>query len=212
CEVGSHHVHVVGEVLPRTGYTRNLRLAAEFAFGSDFAGHARHLGGECIQLVDHRVDRVLQLQNFAFYVHGDLARQVTASDCRRYFGNVANLSRKVARHGINGVGKVFPCASYAGDVCLTTQATLAADFTSHTGDFRSKRTQLLHHGVESFLQLEDLSTHVDCNLLGEVAGRNRRSHLRNVADLASQVAGHEVHVVSEVLPGSGHTRNLRLAP
>ena len=43
----------------------DLGLAAEPAFGADLARDARHLGGERGELVDHRVDRVLQLEDLA---------------------------------------------------------------------------------------------------------------------------------------------------
>src|SRR6266581_3773799 len=53
---------------------RSFRLPAELPLGADFARDARHLGGERPELVDHRVDRVLQLQDLALHVHGDLLR------------------------------------------------------------------------------------------------------------------------------------------
>ena len=37
-----HEVHVVGQILPRSGDAFHLRLTAEFSFGTDFARHARH--------------------------------------------------------------------------------------------------------------------------------------------------------------------------
>ena len=43
----------------------HLGLAAELALGADLAGDARHLGGEGVQLVDHRVDGVLELEDLA---------------------------------------------------------------------------------------------------------------------------------------------------
>jgi hypothetical protein len=48
-------------------------LAAQLAIGADFARHARDFAGERIELVNHGVDRVLQLQNFALHVHRDFA-------------------------------------------------------------------------------------------------------------------------------------------
>ena len=45
-EVVGHQVDVVGQILPRAGDAAHLRLAAELAFGADFAGHARHFRGE----------------------------------------------------------------------------------------------------------------------------------------------------------------------
>ena len=43
----------------------HLGLAAELAFGADLARDARHLGGERVQLIDHRVDGVLELEDLA---------------------------------------------------------------------------------------------------------------------------------------------------
>ena len=63
-EVGGHEVDVVGEILPRAGHAGHLRLAAELALGADLARHARDFRGEAVELIDHRVDGVLQLRGF----------------------------------------------------------------------------------------------------------------------------------------------------
>ncbi len=41
---------------------RHLRLAAQLAFRTHFARHTSHLGGERVELVDHRIDGFLQLK------------------------------------------------------------------------------------------------------------------------------------------------------
>jgi hypothetical protein len=51
------------------------RLAAELAFGADLARDARHFRGEGAQLIDHRVDGFLELEDLAAHVDGDLLRQ-----------------------------------------------------------------------------------------------------------------------------------------
>src|SRR6202043_2156313 len=79
-QVRRHEIHVVGEVLPGAGDAGHLRLAAELAFGADLARHARDLGGECVELVHHGVHGVLELQDLAADVDGDLARKVAARD------------------------------------------------------------------------------------------------------------------------------------
>ena len=61
------------KILPDAGDALHLGLAAELAFGADFARHARHFRGERAELVHHRVDGVLQLQNFAARIDRDLA-------------------------------------------------------------------------------------------------------------------------------------------
>jgi len=73
-QVGGHDVDVVGEIFPGAGHTWYLGLAAELTDGSDFAGHARYLSGKRVELVDHRVDGVFQLKDFALNIDRDLAR------------------------------------------------------------------------------------------------------------------------------------------
>jgi hypothetical protein len=58
----------------------HIGLAAELAFGADLARDPRHFGRERSELVDHRVDRVLQLGDLALDVDGDLLRQVAGRD------------------------------------------------------------------------------------------------------------------------------------
>src|SRR5213596_2490319 len=65
-----------------------------------------------------------------------------------------------------------------------------------------ERRQLVDHRVDGALQLQDLALRVDGDLLRQVAVGDGGRDLRDVADLAGQVAGHEVHVVGQVLPGA----------
>jgi hypothetical protein len=48
------------------------------------------------------------------------------------------------------------------------------------------------------------------NLLGKVTVGHRGRHFRDVAYLAGKVAGHEVHIVGQVFPGSGDAHHLGL--
>ena len=57
-EVRSHEVDAVGQVLPGAGDAAHQRLTAELTLGADLACHARHLAGEAVELVHHRVDGV----------------------------------------------------------------------------------------------------------------------------------------------------------
>ncbi len=92
-----HQVDVVGQVLPGAGDALDLRLAAELAFGAHFARHARHFGREGVELVHHGVDGVLQLEDLALHVDGDLLRQVALGDRGGHLGDVAHLAGQVAR-------------------------------------------------------------------------------------------------------------------
>src|SRR6266403_1511400 len=50
----------------------------------NFAGHASHFGSKRVQLVHHGVDGVLQLQDFALHVHGDLFGQIALRHSGRH--------------------------------------------------------------------------------------------------------------------------------
>src|SRR5438034_784741 len=73
-----------------------------------------------------------------------------------------------------------------------------------------RSSDLVHHRVDRVLQLEDLALHVHRDLLREVAVRDGRRHRRDVAHLVGQVAGHEVHVVGQVLPRPGDALHVGL--
>src|SRR5262249_58554782 len=95
-EVAGHEVDGVGQVLPGPRQALDAGLAAEPAFGADLAGHAGHFRGEGAELVHHRVDGVLQLEELALDVHGDLLRQVAVGHGGGDVGDVADLGGEVA--------------------------------------------------------------------------------------------------------------------
>src|SRR5262249_2075800 len=123
-EVIRHHVYVVGQVFPGARDTGHDSLAAQLAFRTHFTRKARNLGRKSVQLVHHRVDGFLQLQNFAFDVHRDLAGKVAARDGGRDFGDVTYLTRQVASHRVDVVRQVLPRACDTRNDGLTTQLAL----------------------------------------------------------------------------------------
>src|SRR5262249_36042869 len=96
-------------------------------------------------------------------------------------------------------------------VSLPPQTAVGAHLTRHARHLASKAVELVHHGVECFFQLQNLATHVDGDLAGEVAIGDGRGHLSDVAHLPGQVTGHEVDLVGEVFPGATYPGPLRLA-
>ena len=157
-EVGRELVDVVGEVLPDAGDLRGLGLAAELALDPDLAGHARHLGGEPVELIDHRVDRVLQLEELALDVGGDLLAQVAVGHRRGHLGDVAHLPGKVARHQVDVVGQVLPdAADLDRDGCRLAELALGPDLAGHAGHLRDEPVELVDHRVEGVLQLKHLA-------------------------------------------------------
>src|SRR5712671_1712479 len=55
------------------------------------------------------------------------------------------------------------------------------------------------------------ATHVHRNFLGKISCRDGRRHFGDISHLARQVAGHEVHVIGQILPRSSDARNCRLS-
>src|SRR5207247_2364321 len=120
-EVRGHRVHVIRQVFPGTGHAAHFGLAAEFSFGSDFTGDAGDFGSKRGELVHHRVDGVLELENFPFHVHRNLLRQVAAGHGGGHLGDVPDLVGEVVRHEIDVVGQVFPRPRHAFDLRLAAE-------------------------------------------------------------------------------------------
>ena len=58
----------------------HVGLPAELAFGADLARDAGDFGRERRELIDHRVDGVLQLEDLALDVDRDLLGEIAARD------------------------------------------------------------------------------------------------------------------------------------
>ncbi len=164
-----------------------------------------------VELVHHGVDGVLELQNFAADVDGDLAREVAARDGGGHLGDVAHLVGEVAAHGVDRVGQIFPCPRNAWHDSLSAELAVSADFAGDACHFRSERAQLIHHRVDGFLELQDLAAHVDGDLLGKVAVGDGDGDFRDIAHLGGQVACHRVHAFGQVLPDACDLADLSLA-
>ncbi len=209
-EVPGHEVDRVGQLLPRAGHAVHPRLTAEPSLRAHVPRHPRDLVGERGQLVDHRVDGVLQLQHLAGDVDRDLLRQIAVRHRRRHLRDVADLTRQVAEGRVHRVGEVLPRARRARHLRLTAQLALDADLPRHPRHLGAERRELVHHRVDGVLQLQHLARDVDRDLLRQITVRHRRRHLRDVPHLRGDVAERVVHRVREVLPGPRRTRHLRL--
>src|SRR6185437_11527420 len=56
-----------------------------------------------------------------------------------------------------------------------------------------------------------ISPHIHGDFLGKITVRDGGCDFGDVADLASKIAGHGIHRIGEILPGSGNARHLSLA-
>ena len=210
-QVRGHQVHVVGEVLPGAGHAGHLRLPSQLALGADLARHARHLRGEDAQLLHHRVDGLLELQDLALGVDGDLLGEVAVGHRRGDQRDVAHLRGQIAGQHVHVVGEVAPRAGRAGHARLPAQLALDADLASHGGHLVGEHAQRVGHAVDGVGQRRHFAARLDHQLLRQIALGDGGHHLDDAAHLTGEVRGHQVHVVGEVLPGARHARHLRLS-
>src|SRR5206468_2118640 len=134
-QVARHQVHALREVFPGSGHTLHLSLATQVSLRTDLASHPGDFRGEGVQLVDHDVDRVLQFEDFAFDLDGDLLGEVALLNRACHPGYVAHVRREIAGHEIDVVGKVFPDSDHALDLGLATQLAFGTDFAGDARDF-----------------------------------------------------------------------------
>ena len=119
---------------------------------------------------------------------------------------------QVAGHGVHGVGQVLPRAGDAFHFGLAAQFSFGAHFAGHARHFRGEASESWSTIVLMvFLSWRISPLHVDGDFLGQVAVGDGRGHLRDVAHLDGEVAGHRVHVVGQVLPRSGDASHFGLA-
>src|SRR5206468_4131287 len=203
-EVGRHEIDVVGEVFPGSGYALHVGLAAEFSFGTDFAGGTGDFGGKRGELVHHRVDGVFQFKDFSAHNHGDFFGEVAAGHGGCHFGDVTYLAGEVRRHRIHVIRQVFPRTGHALHFGLAAEFSFGTDFAGDLRDVGTIRGELVHHRVDGVLELENFSFHVHRNLLRQVAAGHGGGDLGDVPDLVGEVVRHEVDVVGQVF---SRTRN-----
>src|SRR4029077_19453258 len=210
-EIGGELVDLEGEVLPGPGRSRHAGLTAEAAFGTDLARDAGDFAREPVQLIDHAVDRVLQLEDLAANVDRDLLGEVALSYGGGDLGDVADLGREVARHVVDVCREVFPTPGGAFHLRLAAEVAFGADFAGDASDLARKGVELIDHDVDRVLQLEDLALDIDGDLLREITASDRGGHVGDVAHLGGEVARHEVDVVGQILPDATDAADLGLA-
>ena len=156
------------------------------------ARHARHFGGKRPQLIHHRVDGFLELQNFAAHVHRDLARKIAARDRRGHFGDVTHLAGKIAGHRIHRVGEIFPCARNARHLGLPAELAVRAHLARNARDLSRKDAELLNHSVHDRRRSQELAfqrpaVHVHLHCLSQIALGNGGDRARHFDGRPQQV-------------------------
>ena len=183
-EVAGEDVDVVGEVLPRAADARTSAWPPSLPSVPTSLRDARDLAGEGAQLIDHRVDGVLELEDLALDVDGDLLRQVAVRDRGRDLGDVAHLRGEVVGQQVDVVGQVLPRAGDAGHLGLRAQLAFDTDGAGDAGDLLGEDAERLGHAVERVGERRDLALGLDADeLLRQVAVGDRGDDLDDAAHL-----------------------------
>src|SRR5262249_18357596 len=127
-------------------------------------------------------------------------------------GDVADLTGQISGHEIHVVGEIAPRAGEVPDIGLPAEPPFRSHLAGHTGHFGGEQAELINHRVDGVFEPQNLSPHVHGDLLRQVPVRDGLGHVGNIADLAGEIAGHEVHAVGQVLPGARDPLDFRLAP
>src|SRR6185503_6848238 len=106
-EVVGELIDVVGQIPPDSRGAGHTRLAAQFAFNSDFARDRGYLIGKGGQRIDHAVDGVGQLGDFTFGFEHELALQIAVGDGGDDLGDAAHLRGEVGGHEVDTFGEVL---------------------------------------------------------------------------------------------------------
>src|SRR5262249_27729697 len=210
-------VHGISQVFPGAGDAGNDRLSPELAVGADLAGDAGDLRGEGAELVDHRVDGFLGLQDLAAYVDRDLLGEVAVVAGDGHFGDVADLVGQVVRHRVYALGQVLPYAGHLGHLGLAAELALGADLARHPRHLRGEHAELLDHGVDDGGRLQKFAAQwaaVDVELHGlqQIALRDRGDRARDLARRPQQIVDQGVDRVLHVGPGARGKAELDALP
>lgn len=191
----------------------DLRLTAQFTLRTDLTGDPRHLGGERGELVDHRVDGVLQLQHLAGDMDGHLARQITLGHRRRDESNVTHLGRQPGRHGVDGFREVLPRTRHSAYPRLAAELALRTDLTGHSRDLVGKGGELVHQPVDGPADLQEFTpqrvlrravrtARAQIHPLFQVALGHRRQHPSHLGDRSYEVVDQRIRGVDRRGPGA----------
>ncbi len=183
-QVGCQLIDIIGYLAPQAGGIGDSGLTPQLTFSSHFTRHARYFGSERIELIHHRVDGVLQVEDFALYGDSDLSRQVALCNRSGDFGDIPHLPCEILSHQVHIAGEIHPYTRDTYHARLAPQFALSAHLVGHACYFGGKRIELIHHRVDGVLQVENFAPHFDGDLPGEIAIGNSGGHLGNIADLS----------------------------
>ena len=168
------------------------------------------LGG-LAQIGNHRVDVVLQLGHLAAGLDLDGAGEVALGHGGGDLGDGADLGGEVGGEQVDVAGEILPRAGGTGDVGLTAEPPVHADFAGHVGHLIGEGRERVGHVVDGVGERGDLALGLHGEALAQVAIGHGGDDFHDAANLLGEVGSHEIDVVGEILPRAADAGDLRLA-
>ena len=98
-----------------------------------------------------------------------------------------------------GTEVYLPRPSDTIDSCLATQTTFSTNLPCDTRDLVGEDAQTLRHAIDSFLQVQHFTAHVDGDTFGQVPACHGFCYLSNGPHLVRQIHGHQIDIVQQIL-------------
>jgi len=165
-------------------------------------------------LIDHRVDCVLEFENFSFDVYRNLLGKVAVCNGGGYQGDVTHLSGQVRGHRVDTVGKVLPGTGDIWHVGLASQFSFRTYFAGNTSNFSRKGRKLIDHRVYRGTDPEELAFNrgpfdLKRHLLVQVAFCHSRNNAGDFRSRPRQVFNQRVDRVDAGCPGARRALQMR---
>ena len=115
-KVAGHRVDGIGQILPCAGDARDQCLTTQLAVSADFARHARHLGSEDAELLNHSIDNAGRTEELAFQrtavnVQANGLGQISLGDGRDCASHLGGWTKQVLHQRVHRNFNVAPRAS-----------------------------------------------------------------------------------------------------
>src|SRR5690348_16635556 len=105
----------------------------------------------------------------------------------------------------------LPDTTNTSYLSLSSQLSFSSYFTSYTSYFTSEGLELVHHGIDCILQLEDFSFGICCHLLGKISIGYGSCYLSDSSYLACKIGSHSIYIIGQILPDSFYSLYVSLS-
>src|SRR5262245_24971486 len=163
------------------------------------------------QIADHLIDVVLQGRDLSGSLNGNQPCDVPLCNSIRDLAYGANLGRQVVCQLVHVIGQVAPDAGRPRHACLAAELAFGAHLARYVRSLLGKDRESFDHAVDGVGERGDLALAVDSQLAPQITVCDCGYDVGNVPHLTSQVGGHRVHVIGEILPRAGHAAHIGLA-